>query len=231
MISLTRNGMTQPPARQAPEARGPALPSAEPPQVDRAQRAVQAAADHPLSRPQKTALVLFARTAFHHLAARTGEDDFETFRKDEAIKACGRRISEARNSHFSALKSHFLNLAGEAGRAFDSAMREATNDQRIALNKLAEECAARGLDLKYPAAIAWNQFKLPLDKCSAKQLWCLVFTIRNRKKALATPDVERPTSKGRTYVLEAGGPDAKRKYKKPVLPSDPMPIADEDLPF
>ena len=226
MIALTRNGPLPPSRNDDTPVVAGLLPttgvSSFPP--NRADRAVAGGQSKPLTRNQKTTLVLLAQHAFDHVKITTEVGDIETFRHNEAITACGRRISEARNEHFSSLKSHFLNLAGQAGRAFNSAMRSGTEDNRLAMVALERSCAERGLRMDYPAAICWRQYKCKLDNASAKQLWQLNFTVRNRRKptdrcrpvvstgqassAASASGTDAPQKRGRTYVLKPSpGPE------------------------
>lgn len=191
MITLTRHGPNFPP-RETP-APGVVAPAAEGGAVNAATRAAARSVEAPLSRGQKTALVLLAHEAWERVRVTDPDTpDEESWRHAAAVTACGHRISEAQVQHFSMLKRHFLDLAGKAGRAFQSAMRESTEAERIAAAVLASECAARGLPLDYPAAIARRQFKRPLKDLTARQIWCLVFTVRNRREAPKSGQKSRP---------------------------------------
>lgn len=198
-------------------------PPAKPARWNRADAAAEASIETPLKRGQVTALVILAKQAWTSLRqVRDDVPDFETWRQAEAVKACGHRISFALVKHFSALKRHFANIAGDSGKAFNSAMREGTEDKRIAMAKLAEACQERGLEMSYPAAICRRQFKRSLEDASAKQTWCLVFTVRNRRKvgdaapqAKATAKPAAPSAGGgRQYTVKRGA--SAKKYTPPV---------------
>ena len=208
MIALTRNG-------PAPSDRSPhtaceddAKPHAARAGHDRGKpnRAMECAANsiaRPLERGAVTALVILARQAYDRIKPVTdGLPDLDTWRREQSVLACGRRISEATKADFSAIKRHLLNLAGQAGQAFRSAMREGTEAERVALVKLEQSCAERGLKMDYPAAIARRQFKKSLQDCSAMQLWCLIFTVRNRRKAAPKAEGQR----SRDYTLKPAAP-------------------------
>lgn len=216
MISLTRNGPL--PMTQAEPAEAQLVGS------NAADRARDASVEARLTTGQKTALVLLARRAWERV--RLVVEDIagvDAWRQEQAVLACGSRISEARVKHFSMLKRHFADLAGKAGTAFTSAMREGTEAERIAMNTLERECASRGLRMDYPAAICRKQFKCSLQDCTAKQLWCLVFTVRKRRKPETSKEV-KPTGAGqrsRDYTL-------KRPPSKPA--SQPSAETEED-PF
>jgi hypothetical protein len=172
-----------------------------------------------LTKDQKAALAIIAAKAYKkHAAVNEGLSKINDWRAEESIKACGRRISEAEQRHFSLIKSHFANIAGEAGKAFNSAMRAGTEDVRIARAVLVKECAKAGLELSYPGAICFNQFKRSLEDATAKQLWCLVFTVRNRSKTgRQKAQEQKPAPKGRDYVLKpnASKPQAAEAADEP----------------
>ena len=66
---------------------------------------------------------------------------------------------------------------------FWTQLREGDNKRRVAMHKLTEALRAKELPLSYVAAICRAQFKCSLEEASAKQLWCLFFTVTNRKKS------------------------------------------------
>lgn len=138
----------------------------------------------PLSSQQKQRLAMLSREAFAKQPQIVrGETKFDLWRHAQAIKCCGRRISEASQGDYLPLKAHFLDLAGKPVAAMQAHMRRETEPQRVALHKLMHECAAKGLSPAYAAAICRTQYRCSLEDASEKQLWRLVFTIRNRKPA------------------------------------------------
>jgi hypothetical protein len=224
MIVAPRDS-NQPPS--LPKRETPA-PAREPqmPENNAAEHARWASVNKPLDRGQKSALVILAKQAWERVRLVNDDvGDFESWRQQESLKAAGVRISDALVKHFSILKRHFADLAGQAGKAFNSAMREGTEDKRIARHKLEEACEERGLQLSYPAAICRRQFKRSLDDASAKQLWCLVFTVRNRRKpGEDVPQAKAPKGgQGRNYTVKRGA--GAKKYQPP------KPDADEPDPF
>ncbi len=212
-----------PVAAMPPTAHATTDAPAKPARWDRADAAAEASIETPLKSGQVTALVILAKQAWTSLRlVRDDVPDFETWRHAEARAVCKRRISEALVKHFSALKRHFASIAGDSGKAFNSAMREGSEDKRIAMAKLTEACQERGLEMSYPAAICRRQFKRSLEDASAKQTWCLVFTVRNRRKAgdaapqaktAAKPAASSPGG-GRQYTVKRG--TAAKKYTPPV---------------
>lgn len=147
--------------------------------------AVRAAAggEHSLlSRFQKMLLARSARRAWIALGSPPpGEAEW---RREQSLKAAGVRISTARQSDYAVLRAHFLDLLRQYTRAFRTLVAAEKNKARIALFHLKKSCAERDLPLSYPESICRRQFRCYLDEATAKQIWCLVFTIRNRRKTL-----------------------------------------------
>ena len=82
------------------------------------------------------------------------------------------------------LCAHFLRIAREYDAANSAQLRAGTESRRIAEHKLREALRERGLAEEYAASICRRQFRCALREANANQLWCLVFTIRNRRKPL-----------------------------------------------
>ena len=136
----------------------------------------------PLTNEQKARLSILARKAAEVQRVAGGYKAVDAWRHEISIKACGVRISEATQSHWADLKSAFEDLGGRPEKAFHTQMREGDNKRRIALWKLTQALAAKGLHPGYAAAICRAQFKCSLEDASAKQLWCLFYTVTNRRK-------------------------------------------------
>ena len=137
---------------------------------------------HPLTAEQKRDLSILARkaAAVHGI---TGYKAVDEWRHQVSIKACGLRISEATQRNWADLKSAFEDLSGRPERAFQTQMREGDNKRRVALYKLTQALSSKGLPISYAARICAAQFKCPIEEASAKQLWCLFYTVTNRKKS------------------------------------------------
>jgi len=141
----------------------------------------------PLSKEQRQGLAMLAKRAFEKSSDfRLRTSDFDTWRREQSIKAVGKRITEAGQRDFLRLRAHFLDLAGQSGAALNVLLKAENEPQRIALHKLTRECSQRGLPLAYPEAICKRQYRCTLAEASAQQIWRLVFTVRNRRKP-ATP--------------------------------------------
>lgn len=113
---------------------------------------------------------------------------FTAWRHVEQGSAVGRQSLRECTSEgdFLRLCAHFLSLARRPVAAQRTLRLAASEGQRLAAYKLRQELAARGLASGYAAAICQRQFRCALAEASEKQLWCLVFTIRNRRPALST---------------------------------------------
>jgi hypothetical protein len=148
----------------------------------------------PLSNLQKREIAIAARRAYDAWSEREAFElinselsrtaCFEAWRRVEQGKATGiQRMTAMTQDHYAPALAHFVALAGDAGRATRVLARGADNDRRIARYKLDEALRERGLDPGYAAAICRRQFRRPLAEASAKQLWCLVYTVRSRRHA------------------------------------------------
>ena len=155
-------------------------------------RAQNGAALAPLSREQKTRLILLIKQAWEKHAPH---EDFEAWRVDECLRACGRRLSLARNHDFLPLRAHFRNMLGDSGRAFNDLMRAEAEPRAQAIHILRVECGKASDVL--PAAMGYIRGMLKnkgtsLEDASPKQIWHSIFTLRRkaqleRKKARRYP--------------------------------------------
>lgn len=141
----------------------------------------------PLDRHQKGVICQVARLAFD--AQGLGESaEFAVWRHEQTAQACGKESLRAcTQDDFAAVLARFLDLAGESGAAFRWYLRGLNNPKRVARFKLDEALAERGLAAGYAEAIARRQFKCSVDDLTERQTWNLVYTVRNRRKAVS-PD-------------------------------------------
>ncbi len=138
----------------------------------------------------------------------------------DSLKACTQE-------HYNTLVQHFASLcpgANDAGRSFEAGMKlgSETAYRQMILAKIQKESGPRGL--AYPAyaeAICRAQFKTDLGHATPKQLWCLFYTIKNRraKTPATTPRPESPAADPRVPL---NSPAAE------IPPTDP---AEYDAPF
>lgn len=136
----------------------------------------------PLSHFQKRYLSQLARRAWQ--AAEREVADEATFRHAEVARASGKAgLRCCSQDDYKRVEAHFLNLLGETGQALNAHLAAETEPVRQAEAVLRRECQRFGLALSYPAAICARQFRCPLAEATEKQLWNLVYTIRNRGNA------------------------------------------------
>lgn len=166
-------------------------------------RAMAGAASAPLSAVQKARVAMAASRAWqlearpHYdgdayerrdpLALSPGEA-LELWRHEEQAKACGKKhLTACTQADYPALMAHFLRLGGDLVDAGTFEERAALDPRRQAMAKLRDTWGeVRDVipnAAAYAGAIARRQFKAGLDDLTAKQLWSLVYTLRNRASA------------------------------------------------
>lgn len=139
----------------------------------------------PLDDGQKAHICILAREAFEHVHGRppSSQAEFDHWRRAEQERACGvSSLRAATQAEYKSIEARFLKIKGEAKAASRAAARAATEPARLAMFKLRDALRERGLDESYAAAICRKQFKRSLSEASERQLWCLVYTVRNRRK-------------------------------------------------
>jgi hypothetical protein len=146
-----------------------------------------------LTNRQKSILAQLANRAFRLECAKSrGRGEVvdsssaaaEVWRHDQVAKACGKfGLRCCGPDDYKPIEAHFLDMLGEAGRAFNTHIIAQSNPRRIADYKLREACREFGYDISYAATICKTQFKCSLGEASDTQLWNLMFTIRNRGRA------------------------------------------------
>lgn len=148
-----------------------------------------------LSNEQKAAICRLARRAYDTWAGREAFEDandglsmskcFEAWRRVEQGKAVGRQSLRdcTSDNDYLRLTAHFQNLLGDSGRALNSLLRHGEEPRVVAFHKLQLALRERGLHEGYAAAICRRQFRCELGDASAKQLWNLFFTVKNRRVA------------------------------------------------
>lgn len=147
-----------------------------------------------LSHIQKRNIAIAARAAYQAWPQREAfeainsdisrTDCFEAWRHVEQGKTVGiQSLCECTQAHYARVLAHFQSLAGHAASALRTIARDDDNDRRIALFKLREALSAAGLPESYAAAVCRRQYCCELAAASDKQLWRLVYTIRNRAQS------------------------------------------------
>jgi hypothetical protein len=117
---------------------------------------------------------------------------FSAWRHWQQGLACGQQSLRLATSEgdFERLRAHFLALSGFPVQAARALVRHATEPGRIALWTLRQALAERGLLESYAAAICRRQFRCELLEASDRQLWFLIFTVRNRRKTAGSTGSE-----------------------------------------
>ena len=147
----------------------------------------------PLSKVQKRHLSQLARRAYNLGRAKArGMDPLneiltlaeKDWRHNQVARVCGKDgIRLCGQEDYKAVEAHFLNIQGAPGQALNSHVASASEAQRTAMFILKRECAQNAFDLNYANAICHTQFKRNIYDATERQLWCIVYTIRNRAAA------------------------------------------------
>ena len=110
----------------------------------------------PLTRGQKIYLSNQAQAAFLLAQARgepipdcgCGAKPAESYRHNQVIAACGRHgLCCCTQDHYADVKARFLDLLGHPARAFNAAVKGATNNQRVWQWKIIRRCEQFGVRL------------------------------------------------------------------------------------
>lgn len=140
----------------------------------------------PLTRRQKWLLADLARHVFDGLVEK-GKllgVRLEDWRHHIAVKACGKRISQASLGDFKRLQAALLHEQGDIDGERRALAQAASTPQAIALFKLRELLNQTRTPTAYAETLARRFYKNGnLADLSAKQLWTLLYTIRNNANA------------------------------------------------
>ena len=170
----------------------------------------------PIGNGQKARLCILARRAWERAGAPGDPDEW---RRGQQAAACGKpSLRLATQNDYLLIRARFLDLLGESGAAFEDLVRQQSEGRRLAWNKLETACKERGLALAYPDAICRKEYKRGLEDADEKQLWRLVYTVRNRRKPLVGCD-----RRARRTLTKPDGPA--------VRPYPPAPAVSANCPF
>lgn len=137
----------------------------------------------PLSNEQKAKICMAANEAAAALGI-TGWREVNEWRLKEQQERFGLdSLTKATQAQYADIKGHFEAIAGNLAKAFKTIRRGQDNDRRVARWHLNKALATAKLSPAYAQAICKNQFHCTLDDASKKQLWNLVYTVKNRGKA------------------------------------------------
>jgi hypothetical protein len=139
----------------------------------------------PLNREQKRELSQLYRRAYKRAGAGVDGLTIDDWRRSEVARATGKLgLRCCTQSDSCACQAHVWELLGEPGRALYWLQRGQGEGQRQAMAVLERTCRECGLPLSYPAAVCRRQNRgLELAHASERQLWSLIYTVRNRAYA------------------------------------------------
>ena len=151
-------------------------------------------ADRVLNHRQTTSLFLLGKRAFARAQQFHASDDLEEaiWIRRECIKACGHRLSEASNKHFKAIESHLAALAGDAAKAYDSAVRDTEEDDAREnwLSLIQKALATHSKPMAYADKIAQDKGFPPTERAKAWQLKQVYMTVKSRMTWLTKKKAE-----------------------------------------
>ena len=165
--------------------------------VDRAVRAQGGAVVKP---HQVKAMVLAARRAYAEQSKVGLVDDgvdFDSWRRatlhDVVGAAAPSSFRAVTQRDYAAVIAYFEELAGDGGVAERSSSIKSGDERRRALWALnlvegesAEVFGGRGEARKYADALFWKIHKTDRQTATARQVWAVIFTLRNRARARGT---------------------------------------------
>ena len=159
--------------------------------MDKAEQAVQGQGSYPLSNGQKKRLILAAQSAYA-VQSRCGLADgtFDEWRRGALADAVRETSFRAvRQSQFNDVLKYFHELAGR--KAMAQSVRDPDTDKRRralwSLEQVYGEVAEwlGGVDgaKRYAAALFERTHHTTASAATAKQVWSVIFTLRNRAAA------------------------------------------------
>lgn len=175
----------------------PVAPAMPRPELRPDEAAIAGARRAPLTAEQRQRLAACARRAFDaQAAAGLADEDFDAWRHEQCREACGRGgIREMDQGCYGPSMAWFVALAGgeprrrEAGPAAKPAARDDADRARRALR---DECArldaafgGGGAAEAYATALLSRIHRATWETAGAKQLWQVMFTMRNRSRSPA----------------------------------------------
>jgi len=186
--------------------------------MDKAEEAIFGQGGYLLTNEQKKRLILAARNAYetqHYLGLT--DDPFDVWRKGalwDAVQVGSFR--EVRQRQYNAALKHFLALAGR--RAAAERVRKPDDDKKVramwALNKetaaLAGAFGGSGGATLYAATLFKRIHRTTPELATAKQVWSVLFTMRNRaKKKMSDVRSQMSDVGANNYSPSQGGNDVR----------------------
>jgi hypothetical protein len=148
-----------------------------------------------LTRLQKREIVRLARQAWLRSPERIPLLESNKGLTKTAVEAAWRHVEQGKvmpgrqsltqaiQRDYQPLRAHFLRLCGMEAAADAAVVRAATDGRRRALYLLRQALTERELPEAYAAAICRRQFRCELPEAAEKQIWNIIFTVRNRRPA------------------------------------------------
>jgi hypothetical protein len=140
-----------------------------------------------LTNRQKAYLSRLAAAAYVRLHGEATARDprvVEEFRHAQVAAACGKAgLRCCSQTDYKLVEARLLDLNGWHAAAFNAGVSAATEKRRQAEAVLVAECDKAGLHLAYAESICRNIYKCPLSDASDRQIWNLIYTVRNRSRA------------------------------------------------
>lgn len=142
----------------------------------------------PLSKHQKWKLSDLAESVYAFLRAQgqlKGEDA-TAYRHRIAIKACGKRISQAAHGDFKLIQAALLQERGRVEAARRALAQAAATPAAIAMRAIEQLCRKTNTPASHPHTMASRFYKgAELHALTARQLWTIYYTIQNNANAKA----------------------------------------------
>lgn len=161
--------------------------------IDRAQRAIDGQSNAVATKDQVRDLILTAQTAWR-VQRKLGlaDEPFDAWRKAALHDACGRQsFRDVRQREYGHVLHTLLTLAGRKPTSRPAAVKAPRVDEATRARwALDQECIKQAEAFgSYPGAKAYADALLAkihratLSSATAKQLWQVLFTLRNRARA------------------------------------------------
>jgi hypothetical protein len=142
----------------------------------------------PLSNHQKWKLSELAESVYAFLRDQgllKGEDA-TAYRHRIAVKACGKRISQAAHGDFKLIQAALLHERGQAEAARRALAQAAATPAVIAMHALMKLCRETGTPTHAAGTMAARFYSgAELQDLTARQLWSIFYTVRNNANAKA----------------------------------------------
>lgn len=143
----------------------------------------------PLDNRAKWQLSDLAAKTYQHLS-QAGQipagEKLEAFRQRVSLEACGRRISHATHGDRMLIQAAFLRLRGAVHQAARAVAKAATTPLDIARHKLWETVHQLNLTPAYAESICRRFYRCEVAELrSPKQVWTILYTVRNNANAAA----------------------------------------------